>query len=309
MVEQLLTDRFAISTFQLYPLIAIVLVGYICGSMGSLVVGNRMAFMSDAMAHTAFAGVALALLGIIILAGIRTASEADPYLWLIPIVTSLIGAFIGICIVYVREQSGLTNDTVIGVFFALAMGIGAMLLPEVRSRIQIDPDQFLYGSVTLARPGDLLILTVLAVGISLVLGIKYNQLAFASLNPGLAASRGIPVRLNNYLFVVVLALAMNLSLKIVGVLLINSLLIVPAAAAANIGMNLRQVYWLTILGTIGCGIAGWELSQSLVIPLDGTRTLEPGPSGTIVVCCVVWFLLTLLYRGLRRNRRSSVQDH
>ena len=304
MAHSYVFDWLPISTFQLYPMLAIVLVGYICGSMGSLVVGNRMAFMSDAMAHTAFAGVALALLGIIVFAEIRTASESDPYLWLIPIVTSLIGATIGICIVYVREQSGLTHDTVIGVFFALAMGIGAMLLPEVRSRIQIDPDQFLYGSVTLARPRDLSILLLLAVCLSVVLGIKYNQLAFASLSPGLAASRGIPVRMNNYLFVVVLALAMNLSLKIVGVLLINSLLIVPAAAAANIGSNLRQVYWITIFGTIGCGIVGWELSQLLVIPLGGSRTMEPGPSGTIVVCCVVWFLVTLLYRGIRRNKRS-----
>ena len=307
MADPFVLDWLPISTFQLYPILAIVLVGYICGSMGSLVVGNRMAFMSDAMAHTAFAGVALALLGIIIFAGIRTAGESDPYLWMIPIVTSLIGAFIGVCIVYVREQSGLTHDTVIGVFFALAMGIGAMLLPEVRSRIQIDPDQFLYGSVTLARPRDLLILILLAVGITIVLGIKYNQLAFASLSPGLAASRGIPVRLNNYLFVVVLALAMNLSLKIVGVLLINSLLIVPAAAAANIGSNLRQIYWLTILGTIGCGIAGWEISQYLVIPLGGTRTMEPGPSGTIVVCCVLWFLITLLYRSTRRTNRISAR--
>src|SRR5690349_1764132 len=133
-----LAQALDVSTFDLNPLLAVVLLGLTCGMVGTLVVGSRMAFFSDAMAHTALAGVAFALLGLVVFAGVRNAFEADPHLWIVPWVMGGIGVLAGVAIAYVRDKTGLTNDTVIGVFFALAVGLAAILLPAIRTRVQID---------------------------------------------------------------------------------------------------------------------------------------------------------------------------
>ncbi len=297
-----------VSTFALNSTLAVILLGLACGVVGSLVVGNRMAFFSDAMAHTAFAGIALALLSIVLLAGVRSTREADRYQPIIPLVMVAIGALVGVGIVWVRDRTGLTNDTVIGVFFALAMGVGAMILPEVRRFINIDPDRFLFGSVAVAGGADLLILALLALGTAAVVAWQYNRLVFASFNPSLARSRGINLRANNYLFIILLAAVVNLSIQAVGVLLINALLVVPAAAAANLGRNLRQVFWLTVAGSVGAGVLGLQLSQHVSIPLGSGRTLEPGPGGTIIVVCVAWFFLTMLVGWLRGRPAGPAGD-
>ncbi len=294
-----LATHLGVSTFDLNPLIAVVLVGLTCGMVGSLVVGSRMAFFSDAMAHTAFAGVALALLGIVLTFDVRTTKDADPYLWVIPWVMGGIGAITGIAIAFVRERTGLTNDTVIGVFFALAVGVGAMLLPEIRTMVQIDPDQFLFGSVVVSSGADLFVLFVLFVGTAAVVSWRFNALVFTSFNPSLARSRGANLRLNNYLFIILLALVVNLSIKAVGVLLINALLVVPAAAAANLSRNLRQVFWLAVAGSVGAGLIGQQVSQHMRLRLGSGAVLEFGPGGTIVVVCVLWFFLTMGWASLR----------
>jgi zinc transport system permease protein len=293
---QLAEHWLGVSTFVLNPLIAVVLVGLSCGLVGSLVVGNRMAFFSDAMAHTAFAGVALALLGVILFADVRSSREAGQYEWVVPWVMGFIGIAVGLSITAVRESTGLTNDTVIGVFFALSIGIGAMVLPEVRQFVNLDPEQFLFGSVAAANGADLFSLFVLAILTAIIVLWRYNALVFASLNPSLARSRGLSVRANSYLFIILLALVVNLSIKAVGVLLINALLVVPAAAAANLGRNTRQVFWLTLVGTIAAGVVGLQVHRFLRIPLGHGRYLEPGPGGTIVVVCVLWFFFTMFWK-------------
>lgn len=286
-------DRLGVSTFDLNPLLAVILIGITCGLVGSLVVGNRMAFFSDAMAHTAFAGVALALLGIVLATGVRSPKEADPYLWMVPLIMAAIGAGAGAAIAWVRERTGLTNDTVIGVFFALAIGLGAMVLPQIKGLVNIDPEQFLFGSITVARGEDLFMLTLLAAVAAVVIAARFNAMMFGSFNPSLARSRGLSVRRDSYLFIILLALVVNLSIKSVGVLLINALLVVPAAAAANVGRNVRQVFWITLAGSVGAGVLGQQLSSRMQIPLPGGRSFEPGTGGTIVVVCVLWFFLTM----------------
>jgi zinc transport system permease protein len=287
------------TTLILNPFIAVVLLGITCGAIGSTVVGNRMAFFSDAMAHTAFAGVALAILNIILLAGIRSTRDADSYLWIVQPTMILTGIIVGSAMTAVRERTGLTNDTVIGVFFAAAIGLGTMILPEVRKQVNIDPEQFLYGSIALSDGGDICTLSLLALITTSIVAWRYNSWATASFNPSLARSRGIAVRADSYLFVILLAIVVNVSIRSVGVLLINALLIVPAAAAANISRNLRQVFLLTLVGTVAAGVIGFQLSRVVVIPLGQGRSMELAPSGTIVVVCVIGFFATMLGNMLR----------
>ncbi len=300
-----LADALGVSTFTLYPAIAVILLGLTCGLVGALVVSNRMAFFSDAMAHTAFAGVAVSLLLVVLLAGARSRTEVQPYVPWVPVGAAAFGVAVGLGIAAVRDRSGLTNDTVIGVFFALAVGIGAMLMPPLSRVAPFSQEQFLFGGLSSVGAADLLALSVLLVVTLLMVWHRANALTLSSFNPSLARSRGLPVKRDGYLFIALLAVVVNLAVSTVGALLINALLVVPAAAAANLGRNYRQVFWLTVLGSVGSGLIGLYISQSVTMRLVGER-ISFGPSGTTVVVCVAWFFLTMCVAATK-NRRTAAQ--
>jgi zinc transport system permease protein len=298
--------------FNLKGLLAVVLVSLVCGAVGSLVVGNRMAFFSDALAHCAFAGVALGLL-----MGVFTGAEGeDAYQLWITLVMVGFGVAVGLAIAFVRETTGQASDTVIGVFFAGAIGLGAIFLKAGSGRRYMPAEQFLFGNLLTIQASDLLVLLVLAAVTAGVLARLYNGLTLSSFNPSLALSRRVRVRLCNYVFIVLLALIVNLCLKVVGALLINALLIVPAATAALICRNMRQMFWGTVGLCLLAGVGGFVLSWDLRIPIVGQRDwVRPGESGTIVLLSVLLFFLTLLLSTThrkwqeRQQRRTAALAH
>jgi len=280
--------------------LSVLLISLTCGLVGALVVGNRMAFFSDAMAHCAFAGVSL---GVLISIVMGFTPNTDEFRWLVPLFMAAFGALIGVGIAFVREYTGLASDTVIGVFFAGAIGFGAMILSAFNDRRMFDPERFLFGGPALAEPLDLLILAILLVLTTVVLTWRYNQFALASFNPSLARSRGVMVNLNNYLFIVLLALIVNFSIAAVGVLLINALLIVPAATASNVSPNLRKLFRWTLLVSVGTGLVGLALSYKLRLRLDAGEPKQFGVSGTIICVGVIAFAGSMVILHLRRRYR------
>jgi zinc transport system permease protein len=297
-LERVAQGWFGWPGYQLGALLAVLLVSGLCGMVGALVVGNRMAFFSDAMAHCAFAGISLGLL-IAFATGFSPGSAELQ--WLLPLIMAAFGALVGTGIVFVQERTGLANDTVIGVFFSGAIGFGAMILYGFRDRRTFDPERFLFGGPILVQPHDLLILAVLFVLTALLFLWKYNQFVLASVNPSLARSRRIPVALNSYLFVLLLALIVNFSISAVGVLLINGLLIVPAATASNTSLNMRQMFRHTLALSLFTGLAGLVVSWSLVLPVGGGQAKEFGTSGTITCIAVVLFAGSMGFSYLRRK--------
>jgi zinc transport system permease protein len=284
--------------FEVGSVLAVVLITAICGMVGALVVGNRMAFFSDAMAHCAFAGISLGIL-ISLTAGFAAGSaELD---WMVPLIMAAFGALVGVGIAFVGQNSNLASDTVIGVFFAGAVGFGAMVLQNFPERRVFDPERFFWGGPNLVRPQDLLILLVLLIATCLMFVWKYNQFVLASFNPTLARSRGIPVALNNYLFVLLLALIVNFSILAVGVLLINALLIVPAAAASNFSVSMRQMFRWTFVSSLVIGLVGLYVSWHFRMPTGSGVTKEFGISGTIVCVGVLFFVFTMLLRYGRQR--------
>jgi zinc transport system permease protein len=290
-----------VQPFEVRAVLALVLVALACGTLGSLVIGNRMAFFSDAMAHTAMAGVTLSLLVLVLWFNIRSTAEADPYLWVLPLAMAAVGITVGLFIAILQEKTALTTDTVIGVFFALSLGFAGLLMPGLRGRITLDLEGILFGQLILIDDVRLLILLGMAFLTCGIVAWKYNSFVLGSFNPSLANSRGLSVRFNNYLFVVLLAMVVNLSIYAVGVLLINALLVVPAAAAANVSRNLRRMFWFTLLGCVGCSLIGYQISSTTEVTLGGGVKFAPGPSGAVVVACVIWFVLSLGVRTVRRR--------
>jgi zinc transport system permease protein len=284
-----IADAIDTDSFVVKGVLAILLVCSLCGMLGSLVVGNRMAFFSDAMAHCSFAGVALGYLTVLLGGGDRGVA-----VWAVPLIMVAFGVAVGMCMVYVRDNTGLAHDTVIGVFFAFAIGFGAMLFQILRVKSTFNPENFLFGNLVIIPAEDLLFLLVLAILVVPLYAWKYNQLVFASFNPTLARTRGLKLQLNNYLFIVILALVVNLSIKAVGALLINAMLVVPAASAATISRNLRQMFWLTILYCLGSGLLGFILRNSVQFHVGGGDPVPFGPSGVIVVTSVALFFASML---------------
>lgn len=296
-----------VSVFDVRAVLAIGLVSIACGLVGSFVVGNRMAFFSDAMAHTAFAGTALGVLVLILTVNPGSTLDAGPSTWIVTSVMVLFGIAVGLGIAFIRERTGLTSDAVIGVFFAFAVGFGAMLIPELRKRYQFDTEQFLFGSAVFANEADLLGLFAVAIIAAVFIIWRFNALTLAGFNPSLARTRNVSVRLNNYLFLVLLALVVNFSIKAVGVLLINALLIVPAAAAANLSRNVRQHFLLSVALSMACSLGGYALSRWVVIPMPDGTELELRPAGTIIVLSVLVFFATVIWSSVRGSRIRGLE--
>jgi zinc transport system permease protein len=287
------SDTLGADTWVVKGVIAILLVCSLCGMVGSLVVGNRMAFFSDAMAHCAFAGVTLGFLSVLLYGGDRE-SVKNTSTWAVPLIMVTLGVVVGMSMVYVRERTGLAHDTVIGVFFALSIGLGAMLFQVLQKKSTFNPEAFLFGNLVFIPEENLVFLLILGLVVTPLYAWKYNQMVFASFNPTLARTRGIKLQLNNYLFIVILALVVNLSIMAVGALLINAMLVVPAAAAATVARNLRQMFRLTILFCVGSGLIGYSIRNWMTFPVGGGEPVPFGPSGIIVVTSVVLFFASII---------------
>jgi zinc transport system permease protein len=285
--------------YQIRALVAVVLLAIICGAVGSQVVGNQMAFLSDALAHCAFAGVTLGVL-------LSFAAEiADQQHWFVPVVMVGCGILVGFAIAFVKENTALSSDTVIGVFFACVLGLGIMLIDILRRSSYLNPESFLFGSILAVDEWDIVILGVLLIITAATIGLTYNSILFSSFSPSLARSRGIRVRLWNYALIVILALIINLSLKAVGALLINALLVVPAATAANLSRSARGMFWWTMSVAVFSGVVGLYLSN-YDLPVGHGEPLHLTPSGIIVELCVASFFLSLMYRMVRDRRRPAL---
>ena len=163
-------------------------------------------------------------------------------------------------------------------------------------------DSFIFGDPLGVQASDLLMLASLLIVTILFLARFYNEMVLTSVHPSLAMSRRVPVTMLRYLLIVLLALIVNLCLQIVGVLLINGLLIVPAAAAANLSRNLRQHFWWTLTLTVGCGLGGqllaWEINARF-------EKAELGIGGVIVVLVSVCFFVSMAVGPFLRGRLAK----
>lgn len=288
-------EMIGVPGYTLGSFLGVILVSTVCGLVGTLVIGNRMSFFSDAMSHCAFAGVALGALVSYLMGGREHQRE---YQWLIPLVMVSFGALVGLSIEFVREKTGLASDTVIGVFFAGSIGFAVMLLHILGRRTNFNPEAFLYGSPLFVEAIDLLYLAILVCLTVLLLVWRYNQMVLGSFNPSLARSRNASVRFNNYCFILLLALIVNFSIFAVGVLLINAMLIVPAAAASNVARDMRSLFKYTVFISVGCGVVGLQISRVSSFQFEG-ETVRPGPSGTIIVLAVASFFASMFVAAFR----------
>ncbi|UCD35888.1 MAG: metal ABC transporter permease [Nitrospiraceae bacterium] len=266
-----------ISDFLQYPFIqraflASIMVGLLCPFVGSFVVLRRMSFFSDAISHSAFAGIAAgALLGI----DLSLSSVA-------------VAVLISLLIAFLSERTSLSHDTVIGVAFSGAIASGMLIVGMLRG-FRAEVFTYLFGDILALSNTDLvmtLAVSVLAMTVLLIFMKPFLQITF---NRDLASVEGVNVRLFEYLLFLIIAVVITVSLKIVGIILVTSLLIVPAASAKNIASSMMRLFVLAGLFGVAAGVLG----------LAGSIWLDTASGPTIVLVSIGIFFLTLFKQAKR----------
>ena len=242
-IETVLPFSFARFDFMKNALLAVLLVTPLFGMLGTMAVNNKMAFFSDALGHSALTGIAIGVaLGI-----------GDPLVCMLAF-----GIVFGLAIRKVKSGTKASSDTVISVFSSVSMALGIVILSGSGGFAKYS--SYLIGDILTVSPAYVGLMAVVLAGTYIVWCFIYNDLLLLSVNPSLSASRGIKNALTENIFVVILAVAVMLSIKQIGILTINSLLILPAAAARNVSSNSRQYLLLYTVISLFCGIAGLVIS-------------------------------------------------
>jgi zinc transport system permease protein len=195
---------------------------------------------------------------------------------------------------FTRHRSQMSPDTVIAVFVSLSLAAGACLLPALANKADAHLiESILFGSILTVGDTDIAVLLVIGLGCA-GLGLKYfNRMVLASFNPALAQVRGVRVILLDYVFVMLVTVVTVAAVKIIGAILVEALLIIPAAAARNVSRSLRGFFgWSVVLCTVSC-VVGILAPMMLEVRV---------PSGAaIILVAAVFFGVTALWRGLRRE--------
>lgn len=284
---QVLTGTIGLLPFEAFQagfirraMAAVLLIAPICGMAGVYVVNFRMAFFSDAISHSAFAGVALGFLGAA--AGL---AWVDPRLTLVGL-----AILVGLIITAAKRRSELSTDTIIGVAFAGVMALGIAII-RFDARFQRDFAAYLYGDVLTVEQGELRIALLLFISVIAFMAWSYNKLLLIGLNLDLARTRGVATRLYDYLFAVLVVLVVTATIRISGLLLVTALLVVPAATARNLSRSAGQVFWYSAIVGLLSGVGGLALSIRYNI----------AASAAIILFGVACFGVSLLIRAGREK--------
>ncbi|HEX9877421.1 MAG TPA: metal ABC transporter permease [Gammaproteobacteria bacterium] len=262
--------------FVINAVFCALLIGPVLGGVGTMVVVKRMAFFSQAIGNAAMTGVAIGVL--------LGESYTEPYVSMFSFCI-----LFGLILNYTKGRTAISSDTLIGVFLSISLAVGASLLLFVSARVNTHIlEAVLFGSVLTVSDTDinvLLVVTIAALGVGVPL---FNRFLLASLNPSLARVRGVRVRVLEYVFVLLITILTVACLKIVGAVLVEALLLIPAAAARNVIRSMKGFVFLSMaISTISC-IAG------VVVPMQFDLPLPSG--GAIIMVAAGFFLLTMIVR-------------
>ena len=230
--------------FMKNALLALLLMAPLFGLLSTMVVTGRMSFFSDALGHSAFTGIAIGSIF-----GLAAPAWA----------AVLFSVFFALLFSYVRHRSNQAADTIIGVFSSTAVALG-IFVATMGGNSFTKYNKYLIGDILSITPAEIGLLAITLLAVILFWVFFSNRLCLTAIYPQLASSRGIPVGLSQTLFTVAIAVVVTLSISSVGLLILNSLMVLPAASARNVARNLRQYHGYSVLFTLFAGISGLTIS-------------------------------------------------
>ena len=270
-IDLILPFQWLSHTFMKNAFIAIIIITPLFGLLSTMVVSNKMSFFADSLGHGAFTGIAVGIL----LGGI------DP-MW----GATLFSICFAIAITIIKNKGTSSTDTIIGVFSSTSIALGLVLMSFSSSLSKFS--SYLVGDLLSISQNQIILLIFVFIAIIVLWSLIFNKLLVTSLNTSLANSRGMNTLLIEIIFTCTIAVIVTITIRWVGLLIINSLLVLPAAASRNISRNIRQYHLFSILIAIFSGIVGLIISYYL-----NTVT-----GATIVLVASVIFFITLF---IRRN--------
>jgi zinc transport system permease protein len=274
MVSRVLPFECLQARFMQQAFVGLLLLAPMAAALGVQVVNFRMAFFSDAISHSAFAGVALGLI-----------ASVDPH-WSMPI----FGLMIGLGITWVQRSSRLSTDTVIGVAFSAVIAFGLAVISRDRS-VARDMQRFLYGDILTISDADILGMAVLFVVLIAFQAYGYNRLLYIGLCPAVARAHQVRTAVYQYLFAGLLSVVVIFSVWAVGVFLVTALMIVPAAAARNMARSAGAMFWWSMIISTTSAMSGLLIS--------GQEWARTATGATIILCAFAWFLLSAPFAAKR----------
>ena len=270
LMDTLLPFDWAAYTFMKHAFLAILCITPLFGLLSTMVVSNRMAFFSDSLGHGAFTGIAIGVLF----------GSVSPLFSLI-----IFSVAFAVFITYIKNKSTASTDTIIGVFSSTAIALGLMIMSRGGGFNKFS--SFLIGDVLSITVEDLQGLLVVVAVVLLGWAVLFNRLLVLSINSAFARSRGISTFWVESLFAALLAVVVSVSIQWVGILIINALLVLPAAAARNVTNTVKSYQLLSVAIALTAGISGLLLAYYC----------NMAAGATIVVLSALIFFVTLLLKS------------
>ena len=233
--------------FMKNALLAVLLMAPLFGILSTMIVTGRMSFFSDALGHSAFTGIAIG----------RICGVAAPT-W----VAVLFSLGFSLLFSFVRSRSNQAADTLIGVFSSTAVALG-IFIATMGGGSFTKYNKYLIGDILSVTPMEIGLLAIVLLLVILFWILCANRLTLTAIHPQLASSRGIPVKASNTLFTVAIAVVVTLSISSVGLLILNSQLVLPAASARNVAKNWKQYHLLSVSFALFAGLLGLVISYYL----------------------------------------------
>jgi ABC-type Mn2+/Zn2+ transport system permease subunit len=260
-------DLFTLGFLQ-RALVAGILVSLLCGVLSTFVVLRRMAFIGVGISHSAFGGVALGfLLGV------------DP-LW-----TGVgFAVAIALLIEWAQTRTTVAEDTAIGIFFAASMALGLVFLHLSRA-YNVDIFGFLFGNILAIGTRQLWQILAVTVAVLAVILAFFKELVFLSFDEEMAWVSGVPVKPLRYLFLIIMALVLIVTIYLVGIILVSALLVIPGAIAQNVSRQLKGMVWVSGGVAVGAAVGGLVLSYGVDFPSGAT---------IVLVLSLIYLVTTLL---------------
>lgn len=260
--------------FMQNAFLAVLVIAPLFGLMSTMVVSGKMSFFSDALGHSAFTGIAIGSICGFVAPTLFAASFAVAF--------SLLFSF-------VRHKSSQTADTLIGVFSSTSVALGIFIATLGGSSFT-KYNKYLIGDILSVTPAEIGLLAIVLVCVLVFWVLYSNRLILASVHPQLASSRGFSTFFVQTAFTTVVAVVVTLAISWVGLLILNSLMILPGAASKNIAKNIKQYHFYSFIFALIASIAGLCISYYL------------GSSAGAAICLVlaILFALSFVFRKGKR---------
>ena len=273
-IDALFPFGFLKFAFMKNAFMGVLLITPLVGLIGTMIVNNKMSFFSDALGHSALTGIALG-----VMFGVNN--------YIISMMAFSI--IFAICISAITDLEISSADTIIGVFSSIAMALGIVMLSKNGGFSKYS--NYLIGDILSIHANEILMLLFILIVVLIIWVLSFNKLLISSINSDLAYSKGISVKFYKNLFMVLVAMIVSVSIKWVGILIINSLLVLPAASSRNIAKNMRTYHIMSVVFSLVSGLLGLVLSFYI-----GTAA-----GGTIVLVSAVIFFITFFINRLKKN--------